>query len=675
MLDALGDRRKSTYDSRPAGDIVLAHCPPYLSRPWLAAGLPFLSAILERGGITSRIVRLLEDPFSSPISVVERGRELQWLDPPLSERLSHIRQIAEHERGFFAQILSRLLAGPERVFGFSVWRPNVDIVLEVTRQLKLQRPDAFVVLGGPEANESPFDLRRDWIDAVITGLAEGVIEPVARAFLNGEPATAAIWENVWLNPRHGGDVICDSPRKPMAPAIPKVDYSTIVPMMLDDADARIPVLLNVGCPFRCTFCTNTNFYPELEWGETQRLVEEMGEIMRVWHASFPEGEAPPLGIQLCDAAANGKPAQFDDLCRRLTLADWPLRPQKISVMLILDGRVTPERAKLWAEVGCLDLTFGLESAAPRIRREIKKPGTLESVRQALCTMREYGTGRLRVTTGIIVGFPDETEADFYETIAFLDWMCSLGILDSIHVTPLRRTDAMMDQGVLKDAAGPRVALTWTLPTAGGSPSVRARRFLSVFEHFHGVVHVMAAAPPSFIVRHLLNEDSSVFWSRWASTRPENGSADTARPSSPDGTREISRFAGAPTAARSSRFFEETERSVCAVLKVSSGKTAMLGWSARMATLEEDPNSCVVEFANEGRRVVLLLKPRSEDGRVHRRTARFNVGYLPQWNGQSCDVDDDLVDCLLREIERIDGNPPGSDAHPALEPSPLSATVS
>jgi hypothetical protein len=129
------------------------------------------------------------------------------------------------------------------------------------------------------------------------------------------------------------------------------------------------------------------------------------------------------------------------------------------------------------------------------------------------------------------------------------------------------------------------------------------------------------------------------------------------------------------AARSSRFFEDTERSVRAVLKASSGKTPMLGWSARMAKLEEDPNSCVIEFANEGRRVVLLLQPRSEDGRVHRRTARFNVGYLTQWNGQSCEVNDDLVDCLLREIERIDGNPAGSGAHPALEPSPLPATVS
>src|SRR6185295_12112291 len=99
--------------SRPQGDVVLAVVPPYLSLPWLGAGIPLLSALLEQAGTLTRVVRFLDDPYSSPPEVVARATFMHWSDAPLEERAARMQEIADRHTEFFDLILSRLLSGPE----------------------------------------------------------------------------------------------------------------------------------------------------------------------------------------------------------------------------------------------------------------------------------------------------------------------------------------------------------------------------------------------------------------------------------------------------------------------------------------------------------------------------------------------------------------------------------
>lgn len=504
------------WQSRTAGDIVFATVPPYRAMGWLSMGVPLLSAYLDQAGISSRIVRFNHGPRSAPQEFVDLQSLTLFTNPSVSERLARIRGAAARNPAFFDLLLSRLLAGPELVFGFSTWRMNVDVGLEVARRVKERRPDAFIVFGGPEASTATTDLQQDWVDVVVWGSAAPVIVPVVRALLDRQPAEAGVWDNVWVHPRHG------SPRRrvpaPTEPtSLPRIDYTRIVPLQVGAPTPAVPILLNLGCPFRCRFCTNTNVYPEMAWGDAERLVEEMQEIMRVWKSLHPHGDPPDLQLTLSDAAANAQPAQFDALCKGIIAADWALPPRGINGQLIIDGRMTPQRIKLLTDAGLTSWSFGLESANPRIRTEMKKPGSKESIVNALQECSNQGWPGIAMS--IIVGWPGETEEEFLETVEFLEWVVSIGMLRMLIPLPMFSGPAMMDADLLGGATD--IDMAWKLPIEAGSPLVRARRYFSLFEHFEGLANVRSPIPHRLAAVAMLGDEHIDHVERWIATHGEH----------------------------------------------------------------------------------------------------------------------------------------------------------
>lgn len=656
-----GRRVAPAIYSRPQGDVVLSVVPPYLSLPWLGAGIPLLSALLEQAGMLTRVVRFLDDPYSAPPEVVARATFMHWSDAPLAERAARMQEIAERNSDFFDLILSRLLAGPERVFGFSVWRINADVVLEVTRQLKLLRPDAYIMLGGPEASEATADLQREWIDVVVTGAAEGVVCNVATALLGKRPADAAIWDNVWVNPLHATDPHLVRQRA-QNPPIPRIDYTRLIPLHLGDPSPEIPMLLNVGCPFRCSFCVNTTLYPELEWGSTERVVEEMMEVSRIWQESFEDGAAPPFEIMMCDAALNGQPAQFNQLCEQMIAADWPQRPAKVRGYFIIDVRVTEKAVQLAVAAGFKECIFGLETANPRLRRIVKKPGSAEQVAQALQVVREAGEGNLKLSCGIIVGWPDETEEEFYETIAFVDWAVALGVISSLTVHPLFRTSAAMGDSLLGDAEGDVRGLRWHKPTAGGSVTVRARRFFHVFEHFHRLIKIESSLPTNVAVQIMFDQTPDSFWQRWIEEHGYGTLAATPR----DAVIDARESTGAQLARADSSAKDEHGDERGAAKAIESPFLAEVGrrlvprltdavgdsWRLEVVSgLPGMPDAAVMQFvsAADERSMVFLIEARNDDRQAYARTAQFNLSYLQEFAGSPGTFDKPLMDLLTTTI--------------------------
>src|SRR5262249_35110782 len=180
-------------------------------------------------------------------------------------------------------------------------------------------------------------------------------------------------ENVWINPVLAPQTPLVRQRPP-SHAIPRIDYTRLVPLHLGDPSPQIPMLLNVGCPFRCSFCVNTTLYPELEWGSTHRVIDEMLELRRIGTDSFDDGAAPPYEIMMCDAALNGQPAQFNQLCEEMIAADWPQRPAKVRGYFIVDVRVNEKAVRLAVAAGGKEGVFGPESANPPPRPHPQEPG-------------------------------------------------------------------------------------------------------------------------------------------------------------------------------------------------------------------------------------------------------------------------------------------------------------
>jgi len=403
--------------SDPAA-IALAMLPPYEASPWLSMGLVLIRGLLAEAGISAHILRLLDDPTASPEAVIDTSAHTAWSSPPLEERLARIGDIAHAHAPFFQSLLDQLATLEQPILGLSVWRHNADVTLEITRRLKLLRPDLTIVLGGPESVTSPHDLAQPWIDAVVSQRAEAVAVPVFRALLHKTPADAAL-EGVWLNPRSLPTPHTSPSPRPETGPIPPLDYRTLLELVRVNPKPDIPFLLNLGCPFRCVFCSNTTLYPDLQFRDANRVAAEMDQAVRAWQHLYPYTEAPPLSLTLCDAAANAWPAQFDALCDAIAAARWTT-PTSLQAMIIVDGRITPERVSRYLAAGLTQPFFGLETASERLRRRVKKPGHIHEVAKALETIHQASEGRMKVSLNVIVGITVETDQDYQETLDFLD---------------------------------------------------------------------------------------------------------------------------------------------------------------------------------------------------------------------------------------------------------------
>ena len=64
-------------------------------------GIPLVSALLEENGISSRIVRFLDDPYDVPEEIGDTCDAVMWGNPPIEERMAHMRALADTYPDFF----------------------------------------------------------------------------------------------------------------------------------------------------------------------------------------------------------------------------------------------------------------------------------------------------------------------------------------------------------------------------------------------------------------------------------------------------------------------------------------------------------------------------------------------------------------------------------------------
>ncbi len=89
--------------------------------------------------------------------------------------------------------------------------------------------------------------------------------------------------------------------------------------------------------------------------------------------------------------------------------------------------IDDEVAALLHAAGCRNLTYAPESGSPRILRRIKKRVDPDRM---LHSMRGAVRNRLNIKTNTMIGFPDETRREVWETILYSLKMAWVGVHDT-----------------------------------------------------------------------------------------------------------------------------------------------------------------------------------------------------------------------------------------------------
>ncbi|CAG0930620.1 Anaerobic magnesium-protoporphyrin IX monomethyl ester cyclase [Thermoflexales bacterium] len=157
-----------------------------------------------------------------------------------------------------------------------------------------------------------------------------------------------------------------------------------------------------SCPFECSFCSET-----IQWGSYRKkpkhlLAAQMQELTQKYNNntyfmgdSLMNPYIMDLSTDLLDQGSH-------------ILYDGYLRADKIAT----------NRAwvKMWAQSGMQRARLGIESGSAHVLNLMSKKTSPETITEVLRTLSNAG---IRTTTYWIVGFPNETEEDFQETLAFI----------------------------------------------------------------------------------------------------------------------------------------------------------------------------------------------------------------------------------------------------------------
>jgi anaerobic magnesium-protoporphyrin IX monomethyl ester cyclase len=163
----------------------------------------------------------------------------------------------------------------------------------------------------------------------------------------------------------------------------------------------LPLLASRGCPYQCTFCSNTKMW-NAPWvaREAKDVVDEMEFYKKQYGAE---------NFVFSDLTAVIKKENIIDLCRQII-------DRKISVTWQLPTlrteAVDRPVLELMYQAGCRDLDFALESGSTAVLESVNKRNDPTRIFRLIEDGLAAG---MNLSTNIVIGLPQEGFKDFLQT--------------------------------------------------------------------------------------------------------------------------------------------------------------------------------------------------------------------------------------------------------------------
>ena len=334
----------------------------------------------------------------------QAGHEVEHLD--LSGVSNFEEAAADHAGGSAAA-----------VFGITATTPQMPAARRVALRLRLARPDARIVLGGPhatlvnaarkiEAREGRRGRAHEAFEALYGSLADVVVAgdgefAVFAALADDAPSLVDADDpgsKLWLD---DGDY--ESLPFPARDLLDLDSYRYEI-----EGERALSMIAQLGCPYGCGFCggRDSPFLRRIRTRSTASVLREVREVVERYGAR---------GVMMYDDELN-----VSRSCVELMRGIAALS-RELAVPLRLRGFVkanlfTDEQAEAMAAAGFRWVLVGFESGSPRILANIEKKATREENTRCLAIARRHG---LKVKALMSIGHPGESEATVRETREWL----------------------------------------------------------------------------------------------------------------------------------------------------------------------------------------------------------------------------------------------------------------
>ncbi|MCF8059260.1 MAG: radical SAM protein [Bacteriovoracaceae bacterium] len=361
----------------------------------------------------------------------------------------------EEFKGVVFKALGDLINENTKFIGFSILTANADISIECGEFIKKYYPQITVGFGGAFFGTSSFDeyykKKMEGFDFFIKGKSDEILGHLVSWGFNPSLFTPLLGFNFITENGYTyseGQSVFESYRPfSYIPYGNRPDY--------------IETSFSVGCPYRCSFCSQHFHYPNFIRSDVEDCINELR----------PHKNKKAF---FTDALINNNHKWLEKFCHRLI-------EEKLNIQWQCWFRVSRqmnnlELLTLLYDSGCRVISFGLESASSSVLKHMKKFHDEKQIYEIFEKIRLLNkAGKfMTVKLNIIAGYPTESEIDFNKTYYFLK--VNSDIISEVSINPALINLDLKDFKKMDDAGGfswNRGINDWA--TKESTPAIRLKR--------------------------------------------------------------------------------------------------------------------------------------------------------------------------------------------------------
>lgn len=302
-------------------------------------------------------------------------------------------------------------------FGLTATTPQMPAATKIAKALRLSRPDARLILGGPHITLVNAALKREKKLGISEGRAARAFNKLEGCFdvlVAGDGEDAI---HIAISKDTTKLVDADDPKSMMFLTNDRLNELPWPARHLVDVDSyhysidnerALSLIAQLGCPFNCGFCggRESPMLRRIRMRSTPNVVAEMEHIYTHYSAK---------GLMLYDDELNVN-QQMIELMDAIAAKQRELEAQFRLRGFIKSQLFTEEQAAAMHRAGFRWILVGFESGSPRILENINKKATRDENTRCLQIARRAG---LKVKALMSIGHPGESTETVAETRQWL----------------------------------------------------------------------------------------------------------------------------------------------------------------------------------------------------------------------------------------------------------------
>jgi len=282
------------------------------------------------------------------------------------------------------------------VLAISTTSQDYAVAIQLAKTAKRYSPNTITIIGGHHITAMPESLTHDFDIGVCGEGEQTFLELIENIHSNKNKVNVGALDGILGVCYHkDGKLLTTAKRKALS--------MDTIPHPTREPGAQY-LFTSRGCPYQCAFCSGAEFWGNVRFFNAEYVVDEIKQLyslgvrsIAIWDDLFIADRARLIKIiELLEESGLSNALSF--------------------TFTIRANSVTQELCDLIKRLRIDGVSFGTESGSDRVLKLMNKGVTVEQNSKAIEILRSNG---IPVATGVVIGWPTETEQELKQTFDFL----------------------------------------------------------------------------------------------------------------------------------------------------------------------------------------------------------------------------------------------------------------